>query len=524
VGSASEIAYNKARMKRTVALIILDGWGIGTDTDSNPVHAARPQTIAEIEKRFPAASLQASGIAVGLPWGETGSSEVGHVTLGAGKVVYQSLPRITMAIDDGTFFENPALAGAFAHAQKNNSAVHLVGLLTNANIHSSLNHLAALVDMANRCNVKNVQLDLFADGKDSPPGSVRTLLDRLPGGTLSTLTGRYYAMDRNENWQLTAKTYACLAGTGGEQTKDIRATVDAFLKKGLSEDLLPPTRVSDTPAIRDNDAVIFFNFREDGVKQLFAAFTDPGFSKFPRQQIANTHIVTMTSYGTADTLPVAFPPETVTNPIGRVLADNGKTQLRLTESYKYAHVTYFFNGYREEPFKNEYRVTIPSLNLIHPEEHPELMAPAITDRLVEALSNRAFDFILVNYSNPDTIAHTGNFDACLKTVRVIDRELDRVLRAAIESNAVLVITADHGNIEQVLDPRTGERETQHNASPVPFYLVAPEFEGRRFGTGRGPGAETIGILADVAPTILELLQIKKPPEMTGRNLLADLAP
>ncbi|HEY4526115.1 MAG TPA: 2,3-bisphosphoglycerate-independent phosphoglycerate mutase [Candidatus Paceibacterota bacterium] len=509
-------------MRRTVVLMILDGWGVGPANDANPIHVANPQNFKYLEENYPVTSLQASGISVGLPWSETGNSEVGHLTIGAGKTIYQYYPKITMAIQDGTFFENEVLKSAFAHARKNNSGVNLVGLLTKANTHASLEHLQALLLMAEKENVANVKMHLFGDAIDSPPKSILGMLEALPAEKLATLTGRYYAMDRNENWSLTQKTYECLTGKSGTVAPDPKEYLKKFFEGNRSEEFLPPLRVDPAKAIASNDAVVFFNFREDSIRQMVEPFILPNFDRFARQLPENLYVATLTRYAENYPAPFAFAADKVEHPLGKILSELNKTQLRLAETYKYAHVTYFFNGHQEEPYKNEYRVLVPSLNITHPEEHPELMASAITDRLLEALSNQAFDFILVNYSNPDTIGHSGNYEACLKVVQVMDQEMGRIIKVVEQTETVLIITSDHGNMEQELNPMTGVVETQHQNNPVPFYLIAKEFRGRKFPNYPNLHNDTLGMLADVAPTILSLMQIPKPPDMTGENLLKHL--
>ncbi len=509
--------------KKTVILIILDGWGIGRNDESNPIHVVAPKSFKWLEENFPVTSLQASGISVGLPWGEVGNSEVGHLTLGAGKVLYQYYPKITMAIRDGSFFENAALKNAFAHAKKNNSAVNLAGLLSKGNVHASLEHIEALLKMAEMEKVENVRLHLFADGKDSPPQTVEGFLSALPKEKFATLTGRYYAMDRNGSWRLTQAAYDNLTGNAvGQLVSDPTPAIELTFKKGLTEEYLPPLRFGDDKFIRENDAVIFFNYREDSIRQLAEAFIVRDFDKFPVKKFENLYIATMTHYRDDFDAPVAFAADKVEKPLGEVISDAGKNQLRLAETYKYAHVTYFFNGYREPPFKNEYRTLIPSLATAHPEEHPEMMAKPITDRLLEAAQSLAFNFVLVNYSNGDAIAHTANYDAGLQAVRVIDEEIGRLLHVAINPQTLLIITSDHGNVEEMLNPTTGLPESQHDANPVPFYLIAPEFRGRKFMNWKSLGTETLGSLADVAPTILEIIGIPKPKDMTGRSLLDSL--
>jgi len=509
-------------MRKSVILIVLDGWGIGREDESNPIHVINPESFSWLNANFPVTSLQASGISIGLPWGEVGNSEVGHLTLGAGKIVYQYYPKITLAIKDKSFFENPVLKNAFRHARENNSGINLVGLLTKANVHASLEHVLALLKMADLEQVANVKLHLFADGKDSPPKTLLGFLGQLPKEKLATLIGRYYAMDRNQNWRLTETTYGTLTGEVGLLVTDPKEIIQANYQKGLTEEYLQPIRFGENKKIEENDSVIFFNYREDGLRQLTEAFALSDFDKFPVKKFQNLYIATMTRYEEKLPLPVVFEADTVEKPLGLVLSEAGKTQFRLAETYKYAHITRFFNGFREQPFKNEYRVLIPSIPTPHPEEHPELRASAITDRLVDAIQSSAFDFILVNYSNPDTIAHTSNYDASLKAVSVVDKEIGRILKVAINPKNALLITSDHGNIEEMLSPDVGLAESQHDPSPVPFYLVAPEFKGRKFLNWKNLANETMGTLADVAPTILELLNIPKPAEMTGRSLLEGL--
>ena len=509
-------------MKRTLLLIILDGWGLGPSDDSNPIHAARPEVLTYLEQTYPVTSLEASGINVGLPWGETGNSEVGHLTLGAGKIIYQHFPRIMLAIRDGSFYQNQTLKGAFEHARSNNSAVNLVGLLSKGNTHAALDHLHALIEMAKRENIERVNLHLFGDGKDCPPKTAGEMLATLPRQMLATLTGRYYAMDREGNWQLTRSAYDTMTGGGAQKADDIEAVLRTTYQRGLSEEYVPPTSFAPEKAIQDNDAVIFFNYREDSIRQISEAFIDPAFNKFPVKHFTNLYLATFTRYEERFNVPVAFAPDRVEHPLGRVISDAGKTQLRLAETYKYAHVTYFFNGYKEEPFKSEYRVLVPSLQTPTPAEHPEMMASQITDRLMQGIENQGFDFILVNYANPDTMGHTGNYDAAVQTVKVIDRELGRIMKVASRTQTVVIITSDHGNVERVFDPATGRPETQHDANPVPFYLVAPEFKDKKFLNWKNLRFETAGGLQDIAPTVLELMGLPQPTDMSGHSLLRNL--
>jgi 2,3-bisphosphoglycerate-independent phosphoglycerate mutase len=505
-------------MHQSIVLAILDGWGIGRNDESNAIYVAQPKTIAALESQFPVTSLQASGIAVGLPWGEVGNSEVGHLTLGAGKTLYQYYPKITIAIQNKSFFENETLKKACAHAREKNTTLHLAGLLTKGNVHAALEHVKALLALAEKEKVEKVKLHVWADGKDGPPKTFAKLLIELPKEKIATIMGRYYAMDRNQNWQLTKTAYDLMTAGAGAAVNDLSPAIEATYAKGLSEEYLPPLRLDTEGRVAPGDALVFWNFREDSMRQIAEAFAKPGFSAFPLRDLSNLFVATMTPYEKAIPAPAAFLPDIVRTPLGKVLSDRGLIQLRVAEKYKYAHVTYFFNGYEEQPFKGEYRVVVPSLSTAKPEEHPEMQASAITDRIIEALANSSFDFILANYANPDTMAHTANYDASLAAVRVMDKELARLVKALPEGSA-LVITSDHGNIEQVLNPTTGLMESQHDPNPVPFYLIANEFRGKKFANANTLATETMGSLADVAPTILELFGIPQPEEMTGKSLL-----
>ena len=508
--------------KRTFVLIVLDGWGIGRNDDSNPIYVAKPATFAALHDNYPVTSLQASGIAIGLPWGEVGNSEVGHLTLGAGKILYQYYPKIMMAIQDGTFFENKVLKDACAHARDSGGAVNFAGLLTKANVHASLDHLKALIKMAEQEKVPKINLHLFADAKDSPPHTVTNFLKEVPPQYLASLMGRYYAMDRSGNWRLTETAYQTMTGQSGPVVQDPASSIEQNYQHGITEEYLPPMRFSDDKKVQDGDALVFFNYREDSIRQLASSFIVKPFDKFVTLDFKNLYVATMSHYDDSFNVPVAFPADTVDNPFGKVISDRGLVQLRLAETYKYAHVTYFFNGLREAPFLNEYRTLIPSNEGLHPEEHPEMMAKPITDRLVEAMENRAFDFILVNYANPDTIAHTADYNAGMEAVRVIDREIGRVVKTAESSGAFVAITGDHGNMEEMVSPMTGLPESQHDPSPVPLYLIGEEFKGKRFTNQDSLTEQTAGSLADVAPTLLEIMAIPQPPEMTGRSVLDGL--
>ena len=519
-------------MTRPIVLVILDGWGIGERHASNPISVIQPANIERIKHMYLSGALQASGIAVGLPWGEVGNSEVGHVTLGAGKVIYQHYPRITLAIERGEFQKNEALLAAFRGAREKDTTVHCIGLLSQGNIHSSFDHIEALLLIAKEQGAKRLALHIFSDGKDSPPQSFPTMLQKLTEltetygvGRVASISGRYYGMDRDNKWERVKMAFNVMTGN----PKTIGSSrIDEYIKsqyaQGLSDEFIEPVTVTPSLGIKNNDSLVFFNFREDSIREIAESFTLPEFPHFARDLDPKTlTVVTFTEY--ADTIParVAFPRETVPCPLGCVLAENSKTQLRVAETKKYAHVTYFFNGLREAPFAREERVLIPSKNVARDDDAPEMMAYEVTVRVRSAVENGGFDFILANYANPDMIAHTGNYEAAKRAVLVIDKEIRTLEESALKNNTILIITADHGNIERMFDPATGYPETRHDPSPVPFYLIGKEFRREKNDAEiRDIERGTIGLLSDVAPTILELMDIPKPDDMPGRNLIPSL--
>ncbi len=507
--------------KRTVILAILDGWGIGKKDMSNPVHVVDPQNIRQIKENFSSGSLQASGISVGLPWGEEGNSEVGHINIGAGQIIYQHYPKITIAIRNKSFFENEAIKKAFAHAKENNSSVNLIGLLSEGNVHSSLEHLKALLDFGAKENFQKINLHLFTDGRDSAPTSAAKLISQLPKDKLAGICGRFIAMDRDKKWDRTEKAYEALVGGAGTiDYEKIGEHLEKTYRKKLNDEYIDPVLINPARPINENDSLIFFNFRKDRMRQIIAPFANPEFKEFTKKDLKNLFITTMTNYGKEVVANVAYKDDRPENPLGKVLSDNGKVQFRITETQKYPHVTYFFNGLKEEPFKNEYRILIPSNPVFRQEEDPKMRAPEIVARTVEAIEEKAYDFILINIANPDMLGHTGNFNACLETIKIVDEQIGKLMTSALAQDAILIITSDHGNIENVLNQLSGEVQTQHDPNPVPIYFVAKEFERKRSAAEINESEKiTIGILADIAPTILELMKVPKPKEMTGQSLL-----
>ncbi|MDP1689450.1 MAG: 2,3-bisphosphoglycerate-independent phosphoglycerate mutase [bacterium] len=508
-------------MKKSFFLVILDGFGIGPEAPSNAIFMAKPKILNFIKSHYPAGTVQASSIAVGMPWNEEGNSEVGHLTIGAGRVIYQHYPRISISIRNGEFFNNPTLKAAAEHVRKNKSALNFVGLLTTGTVHAAFEHLEALLQFAEKEKIDRVNLHLFSDGKDGTPKSVLQFIKKVPMEKIASLGGRFYAMDRDGHWERTERAYKAITGQGELLSNAEDALKAYFEKDKYGEDLIEPMVVGEkNNGIKDNDAVIFFNFREDSMRQLVTSFIDKSFKKFKTLPLKNVYFASMTKYSDKFGIPIISSSEIVENPLGKAISDAGKSQLRIAETEKYAHVTYFINGYREIPFENEYRILVHSKNVLSHADHPEMMAKEITAKAIGAMEEGIYDIIIINYANADMIAHTGNFEAGVKAIQALDVALGNLVRAALENGSTLLITADHGNAEQMVDPQTGTPESKHNESPVPVYVVSKHLERVKSESDIIQCERTtIGILSDIAPTVLELMDIKKPANMTGQSLL-----
>lgn len=510
---------------RQVILLILDGWGYSKQKLGNAILNAKTPNIDQIQANYPMLLLQASGPTVGLLWGESGNSEVGHLTIGAGRTVFQYLSRIHKAIENGGFFDNPAFLEAISHVQKNSSSLHLVGLLGSNSVHSHLDHLFALIELAKRNNINDINIHLFTDGKDSGLKEAPLLLKKVEDyikteglGKIATIIGRDIAMDRNKNWDLTEKTYNLLVNGAGERVEDIYGKLKENYEKGFNDINMPAMITDPVRTIKENDVIIFFNFREDRMKQLSAAFTERDFADFPRQLPLGIFVVGMTQFIANPNLHVAFPMVEVKNCLGEVLSKAGKKQLRLAETEKYAHITYFFNCLREEPFENETDILIKSDR--NPVDNPRMKTDEITDKFLEEFKKDRSEFILINFANPDILSHFGNLEKVIAGIETVDENIEKIKNAAEEKGATLIITSDHGNAEALTSKSTGEAETKHNSSPVPIYFVAKEFERPRTAEELAYSiGEPRGFLSDIAPTILKLMDIEKPAEMTGENLL-----
>ena len=515
----SEIDSSK---KKTALLLILDGWGHREETSSNAIHSANSPMWDSLWGGKPHTLIDTSGQSVGLPAGQMGNSEVGHMNLGAGRVVYQSLTRIDKDIEEGTFFSNPVLTSAVQKSIDADSALHIFGLMSGGGIHSHEDQIIAMIELAIRNGAPKIFLHAYLDGRDTPPRSALPCLLRaekiLLGsskGRVASICGRFYAMDRDNRWDRVQPAYDLLTQAKAEfHSDDVSSALEAAYQRGEDDEFVQASLVgsqSDAPAtVSDGDVVVFMNFRADRAREITRAFVDDDFDGFQRSVIPKlSEFVMLTEYAADIPASCAYPPNKLDNMLGQYLSDQKKTQLRIAETEKYAHVTFFFNGGREEPFDNEDRTLIPSPDVKTYDLQPEMSAFELTDALVAAMRSHKYDAIICNYANGDMVGHTGDFDAAVKAVEAVDKCLQLIVAAAEESGAELLITADHGNVEQMLDPKTNQPLTSHTSGPVPLVYVGTS--GRQFISD--------GSLSDLAPTLLSLLDMPIPKEMTGKILL-----
>ncbi len=510
----------QAAAKKPVVLIILDGWGHREDPSDNAIAAAATPTWDRLWRDAPHTLISGSGLDVGLPEGQFGNSEVGHMSLGSGRVVYQSISRIDQAIADGSFDDNEAYLTAIDKAVASGNAVHVMGLLSPGGVHSHERQLFAALRLAASRGAKHIYLHAFLDGRDTPPRSAAPSLaaaeecfEELGVGRIATISGRYYAMDRDQRWDRVQPVYDLLTGGPAPQqsTSAAGALEDAYARDE-SDEFVAPTRVGETAAISDGDAVLSMNFRADRARQLTRAFVDDDFEGFPRERRPRlSSFVTTTEYAADIDTPCAFPPASLDNVLGAWVADRGLTQLRIAETEKYAHVTFFFSGGVEAEYEGEERILVPSPDVATYDLKPEMSAPEVTDRLVDAITSGSYDLIVCNFANGDMVGHTGSFDAAVKAVETIDECLARIEAALAEVGGQALITADHGNCEQMLDYDSGQNHTQHTTQLVPLVYLGDQVQSLDAAGG---------ILADVAPTLLALMDLPQPAEMTGRSLLA----
>ncbi|BAU77063.1 2,3-bisphosphoglycerate-independent phosphoglycerate mutase [Metapseudomonas furukawaii] len=503
---------------KPLVLIILDGFGHSDSPEYNAIYAARTPVYDRLRATQPHGLISGSGMDVGLPDGQMGNSEVGHMNLGAGRVVYQDFTRVTKAIRDGEFFANPVILEAVDKAVAAGKAVHFMGLLSDGGVHSHQDHLVAMAELAAQRGAEKIYLHAFLDGRDTPPKSAQPsieLLDaafaRLGKGRIASLIGRYYAMDRDNRWDRVEAAYNLITEGQGEFAAATAVEgLAAAYERGESDEFVKATTIGEPVRVEDGDAVVFMNFRADRARELSRAFVEPGFKEFARaREIALAGYVMLTQYAASIPAPSAFKPESLDNVLGEYLAKNGKTQLRIAETEKYAHVTFFFSGGREEPFEGEERILVPSPKVATYDLQPEMSAPEVTDRIVDAIENQRYDVIIVNYANGDMVGHTGVFEAAVKAVECLDHCVGRIVEALDKVGGEALITADHGNVEQMEDEVTGQAHTAHTCEPVPFIYV-----GKRPATIREGG-----VLADVAPTLLTLMGLPVPAEMTGKTIV-----
>lgn len=511
----------KNMSKKPTVLMILDGYGLNDKKEANAIAEAKTPVMDRLMKEYPFVKGYASGMAVGLPDGQMGNSEVGHINMGAGRIVYQELTRITKEIKDGDFFENPALLQAIDNCKKNNSDLHLFGLLSDGGVHSHNTHMYGLLELAKRHGIKNVYLHAFLDGRDTAPTSGKGFVEEaikkmkeIGVGKVATVMGRYYVMDRDNRWDRVEKAYQALVDGIGVMADCPVVAVQQSYDKGENDEFVLPTVIMENGApvatIKENDSVIFYNFRPDRAREITRAFCDDAFTGFERSR-KNTTFVVFTEYDV--TIPnkiVAFHKIELTNTFGQFLADHGKTQLRTAETEKYAHVTFFFNGGVEEPYKGEERLLVKSPSVATYDLQPEMSAFEVCNGLVDAIKSDKYDVIIVNFANPDMVGHTGIEDAAIKAIEAVDECVGRTVEAIKEVDGQLFICADHGNAEQLLDYETGEAFTAHTVNPVPFILVNYD------------DSYTLrenGCLADIIPTLIEMMGMTKPEEMTGTSLL-----
>ena len=500
-------------------LMILDGFGINEKTEENAVAIANTPNIDKLMKQYPTTKVYTSGLNVGLPEGQMGNSEVGHTNIGAGRIVYQELTRITKTIEEGDFFSIPELVEAIENCKKNNSKLHIMGLVSDGGVHSHNRHLYALLELAKRKGIEEVYVHCFLDGRDTPPASAENYITQLEEkmkekgiGKIASLEGRFYAMDRDKRWERVQKAYNALVNGDGIKVQTAISAIESSYQKEVFDEFVEPTVIcnGETPiaTIEENDSVIFFNFRPDRAREITRALVDEKFDGFETKKMP-LYFVCMTQYDeTMPNVKIAFKPTALKNTFGEVVSNNGLSQLRIAETEKYAHVTFFFNGGEEKQYPGEERILVPSPKVETYDMKPEMSAYEVTDKVIEAIKSEKFDCIILNYANPDMVGHTGSLEAAVKAIETIDECVGKVIEEVTKQQGVLLITADHGNAEQMIDYKTGEPHTAHTTNPVPLILVG--MENVKLQEGK---------LADLAPTMLDIMRIEQPVEMTGESMI-----
>ncbi len=506
---------------KVTMLMILDGFGDNQNKDGNAIKLANTPNIDKLMKKYPNTDIYTSGLHVGLPEGQMGNSEVGHTNIGAGRIVYQELTRITKAIEDGDFFSNQELIAAIENCKKNHSKLHILGLVSDGGVHSHIRHLYGLLELAKRRDFEDVYVHCFLDGRDTPPASAEGYIVKLQEkmkekgvGKIASISGRFYAMDRDKRWQRVQKCYDALVNGEGIKANSAEKAIEDSYQKEVFDEFVEPTVICNNgepvAKIEENDSVIFFNFRPDRAREITRAIVDKDFNEFETKKM-NVYFVCFTSYD--ETMPnvhIAFKKEVLHNTFGEVVSKAGLTQLRIAETEKYAHVTFFFNGGEEKQYPGEDRILVPSPKVETYDQKPEMSAYEVTDKVVDALENDKYDVVILNFANTDMVGHTGSLEAAIKAVEAVDECVGKIVKVIEEKKGNLIITADHGNEEQMIDYKTGEPHTAHTTNPVPIILVTanPEYKLKENGK-----------LADLAPTMLDLMGIEQPKEMTGESLL-----
>lgn len=531
--------YDTPKQKRPkpVVLTILDGFGVAPDSEGNAITKAHTPVFDDLIKRYPSVLLRASGEEVGLSWGEMGNSEVGHLAIGSGRVYYQSLPRISKAIQSGEFDANPVFVDMANRLKSNKGTLHIVGLMSAGRVHALDEHAHALLRFAKKSGLSYVAIHVILDGRDTVYNAgidfvetLKKVIAEVGVGEIASVSGRYFAMDRDHRWDRTEKAYNAIVLGEGLTAEDAASAIkESYAREVFDEEFVPTVIVKQgkpVAPVGPHDAIVFFNFRPDRMRQLVKAVSSPDFSGFNRAPLEDVEVVTMTEYDPTLPVKVAFPPVVITDSLAEVLSKAGLSQLHIAETEKYAHVTFFLNGTREQPFTGEQRVLVPSPAVSSYDEVPEMRSFEVAKRIVEAIEEETFDFIVVNIASPDMVAHTGNLPATIKAIEATDKALGQMVQAVLKVGGVMCITADHGNAEELLNLRTNEIDKEHATNPVPFILVGPMFEGKTGLSGEVPEGDLsllspVGVLSDIAPTILEIMGLQKPDSMTGESLLPE---
>ncbi|HWP95390.1 MAG TPA: 2,3-bisphosphoglycerate-independent phosphoglycerate mutase [Syntrophomonadaceae bacterium] len=509
--------------KKPLLLMILDGWGVRPEAADNAISQAHPGYFLALQEEYPHTQLKCSGLNVGLPAGLMGNSEVGHLNIGSGRIVYQEITRISQAIEDGSFYSNPPFLAALKDARDHKGAVHLMGLLSDGGVHSTMEHIYALLELCRRQDVPEVFVHAFLDGRDVGPKSAMEYVQALESrmrdlglGRIATVQGRFYAMDRDNRWDRIELAYQAMVLGEGKKAPNALAAIENSYEMRVTDEFMEPAVIIDGSGqplgrIQDGDSVIFYNFRSDRARQISRVFVDKKMDHFPRPIWPKVHYVCMTQYDHTIQAPVAFPPQNLQNTLGEVLAEQGLKQLRIAETEKYAHVTFFFNGGVEEPNPGEDRILIPSPKVATYNLKPEMSVYDVTNRVLEEIERDIYDVIILNFANADMVGHTGILEAAVQAVKAVDECLHQVVDAILQKDGDVIITADHGNCETMLDPVHECPFTAHTTDDVPFILVAREYKGRQLRDNAA--------LCDIAPTMLKILNIPAPPEMTGKNII-----